>query len=188
MNNYKTFPLNTILTVTTGRLLTTPKGDKDNGISDLYEILGHMTGDIPFTHSLGRFADDCKPYLLLAFPDLSNADVDELDKMEGEYGWISNWLSRCVNEWGMQSEYSVGQILGGHEKKNPISELDEMIHEQPHIRECKGLSSSLLDALSEVNNLSELSDTEEQNAKAMYYLCEEYMQSIEFINDWNEYL
>ena len=127
LNNYKTFPLNTILTVTTGRLLTTSKSDGDNGIGDLYEILGHMTGDTPFTHSLGRFADDCKPYLLLAFSELSNADVDELDKMKGESGWISKWLDRCVNEWGIQPEYSIGQILGGHEKKNPILELEEMM-------------------------------------------------------------
>ena len=39
------FPLRTILTVTTGRLLTKAKGPRDNGIGDLYEILGYMTGD-----------------------------------------------------------------------------------------------------------------------------------------------
>ena len=37
------FPLRVVLTVTTGRLLTERRDAKDNGISDVYEILGHMT-------------------------------------------------------------------------------------------------------------------------------------------------
>ena len=125
--SYKQFPLSTILTVTTGRLLTTPKGDSDNGIGALYEILEHMTGESPFTHSLGRFAEECEPQLLLTVPELRNVRLDELDKMLKEPDGISNWLKRCVDEWGMQERYSVGQILGGHERINPIDELMERI-------------------------------------------------------------
>ena len=43
--NTKTFSLRTILTVTTGRLLTKGKTERDNGIGDLYEILGWMSGE-----------------------------------------------------------------------------------------------------------------------------------------------
>lgn len=70
----KKFPLRDVLTVTTGRLLTKGKGKDDNGIGDLYKILGHMTGDDGvMTHQLGRFSEECKPWLLKWFPELAEA-------------------------------------------------------------------------------------------------------------------
>lgn len=124
----KEFALCDILTITTGRLLTKPKGEGDNGIKLLYDILGHMTGEQPFTHSLGRFAEECKPYLLKTFPELSNVNIPELDKGEPSYEWINLWLERCVKEWGMKPTYMIGQIpKASHESKNPISELSDMM-------------------------------------------------------------
>ena len=43
MTQTKRFSLRTVLTVTTGRLLTAPTEDGGNGIGDLYEILGWIT-------------------------------------------------------------------------------------------------------------------------------------------------
>ena len=124
----KLFPLRTVLTVTTGRLLTLPKGKCDNGIGDLYELLEHMTGDAPYTHSLGRFSDECKPKLLKWFPELSNADLDELDRLLKQPDGINAWLKLCEEKWRMSPQYSIAaNTIDSHEHKNPITELAGMI-------------------------------------------------------------
>lgn len=124
----KEFALCDILTITTGRLLTKPEAKNDNGIANLYKILEHMTGESPFTHTLGRFSEECKPHLLKSFPELSNANLEELDKGECTYEWINSWIERCVNEWGMKPAYMIGQISkDSHESKNPIVELSDMM-------------------------------------------------------------
>jgi hypothetical protein len=51
------FHIGDILSITTGRL-TSPRG-----IDGIYDILGYMTEDSPFTTQLGRFAEECTPYL-----------------------------------------------------------------------------------------------------------------------------
>lgn len=120
------FPLRTILSVTTGRLLTKPKGDRDNGISDLYELLAHMTKDAPYTHSLGRFAEECKPHLLKQYPELNNADLDKLDLMKGDLNGIEGWLCLCESEWGMLPVYPIDHIpTTDHQHRNPVTELQE---------------------------------------------------------------
>jgi len=139
----KTFPLGTVLTVTTGRLLTTASGkDGDNGIGSLYEILGHMTDDSPYTTQLGRFSDECKPWLLRWFPELAEAS-NHLEESSGanslDYAIkcvkasgndvkhaISNWLELCIADWGMKREYEIGKIpKDDHVIKNVYDELVE---------------------------------------------------------------
>lgn len=117
----KQFPLRVLLTVTTGRLLTK--------ISDLYDILGWMTNDSPFTHQLPRFADECKPWLLRWFPKLANADallplLDEMiEKVGGERG-CEAWLDGLT----LEPEYDVPRIpRDDHEQKNPYDELVETL-------------------------------------------------------------
>lgn len=138
MNATKRFSLQTILTVTTGRLLTKPEGPSDNGIGDLYEILAWMTGDEPFTHALPRFANECKPWLYRWFPELKNAEahLDDLDyaikcvssAKKDVYFAIENWISLCVADWGMKDEYDVPKIpMDDHDVKNPIQELEDMV-------------------------------------------------------------
>jgi hypothetical protein len=139
----KTFALRTLLTVTTGRLLTKPKGPNDNGIGDLYEILGWMTNDEPMTHQLPRFSDECRPWLLRWFPELAearrhlleNTGPDSLDcaiKRAKKAGnnverAIGNWLESCVADWGMKREYDVGKIpVDDHDAKDAYEELTEM--------------------------------------------------------------
>lgn len=117
--NEKTFTLRTILTVTTGRLLTEPKGDCNNGIGDLYEILNHMTGDSAFTHQLVRFSDECKPWLFRWFPELkiANACLDKLDKWikidkigTAQKG-VKMWLAELkMLDPKIQDTYQVSQI------------------------------------------------------------------------------
>ena len=130
----RSFPLRVILTVTTGRLLTEGKGDNDNGISDLYELLGHMTGESPYTHTLGRFAEECKPYLYKWFPELAQAEaaLKSLDKWlkisptcadEG----VKMWLTELTMTTECKPEYEIGRIPNEkHIRKDPIGELVEM--------------------------------------------------------------
>lgn len=130
----RSFPLRVILTVTTGRLLTERKGDKDNGISDLYDILGHMTGESPYTHTLGRFAEECKPYLYKWFPELGQAEValsklDEMIKISPTAQWdaVMIWLAYLSEVTECKVEYEIGRIPNEkHVRKNPIGELVEM--------------------------------------------------------------
>lgn len=135
----KTFPLRVILTVTTGRLLTEGKGPNDNGIGDLYEILGFMTNDSPMTHQLGRFAEECKPWLYRWFPELQKAEepkwlarfdtlIEDSKHHESETieSAIETWL-KWIQEpgtLGLKSEYEIGTIpMDDHERKNPYDEL-----------------------------------------------------------------
>jgi hypothetical protein len=135
MNKTKRFTIRILLTVTTGRLLT--EGPDDNGISDLYDILGWMTGDAPFTHQLGRFAEECKPWLLRWFPELTpcgvNRSLEDLDRWLGadqiEGGEaIRMWLRELkVMFPNLKDGYDVPRIpQDDHEKKDPYDELVAM--------------------------------------------------------------
>lgn len=113
----KPFEVRVLLTCTTGRLLTKRKGERDNGIGDLYELLGWMTDDSPMTHQLGRFSRECAPYLLRWFPELSKADerLPELDRLlkanEPEEG-IEKWLASLqVRLPELKTSYEVPKIL-----------------------------------------------------------------------------
>lgn len=131
----KRFPLRVLLTVTTGRLLTEPKGERDNGISDVYEILGWMTNDEPFTHQLPRFADECRPWLFRWFPmlELANAEhamacLDVLMGTRGPRDGINEWLATTEKACGLQAEYDVPRIpADDHTAKHPYDELVEIM-------------------------------------------------------------
>ena len=130
----RTFPLRVVLSVTTGRLLTKPKDD-GNGISDLYELLGFLCGESPFTHQLPRFADDAKPWLLRWFPELEQMSHDVplqcLDVMLNEMPpaeAIEKWLSSAEAVYGLKAEYELEPIpRDNHTFKDPIQELAEMV-------------------------------------------------------------
>ena len=131
----KRFPLRVILTVTTYRLLTESKSPRDNGIGDLYKLLGWMTNDTPFTHQLSRLVKECQPWLLRWFPEIEIASVcmTNLDK------WLNRartcpdegvklWLAELQMTWpAIKDEYDVPRIpQDDHEHKNPYDELVTM--------------------------------------------------------------
>ena len=126
----KQFPLRVVLTVTTGRLLTERKGERDNGIGDLYELLNWMTNDDLFTHQLPRASRECKPWLLRWFPELERFGSDEslsvLDAAIKEHGpdiGCGAWLLSL----GQTSSYDVPRIpRDDHEYIDPIQEAAEM--------------------------------------------------------------
>jgi hypothetical protein len=137
MAETKRFPVRALLSVTTGRLLTETDDQHDgNGIGWLYELLGWMTNDSPFTHQLPRFNDECKPWLLRWFPELETADA-ALPRFDGmlnvarsdnaDAKSIDDTIRRWVNSLGLKAEYDVPRIpADDHEVKNPIDELVEM--------------------------------------------------------------
>lgn len=134
MPETKTFPLNVLLTVTTDRLLTRPKGG-GNGIGDLYEILGWMTSDSPMTHQLPRFAKECKPWLLRWFPEIGLVNLDQLDELRGNGGewnnildhWLKNQLAAIP---GLKESYDIPRIpMDDHDAINPLQELVDMVGE-----------------------------------------------------------
>ena len=96
----KEYPLNVVLTVTTGRLLTEGKKPNDNGIGDLYEIMNHMLDDNLTTLALPYGGEKCRPVLLGLFPELKVYNSEKvlvmLDKavekggMDGIKIWIKS--------------------------------------------------------------------------------------------------
>jgi hypothetical protein len=134
----KKFTLRTLLTVTTGRLLTEPEGPNDNGIGRMYQLLGWMTDDQPFTHQLGRFAEECKPWLLRWFPEIApcgvQSSLDSLDKWrdadrtERKTEFIKMWIAEQKLMFPeLKDEYEVPHIPSGtHTAKDPIAELIEL--------------------------------------------------------------
>lgn len=131
MSETKRFHVRDLLTVTTGRLLTKPDVD-GNGIENLYQLLGWMTNDEPFTHQLPRFAEECKPWLLRWFPELSQAKVEDLDLALSVPGVspldaIEKWLLDLQTVAGLKAMYDVPRIpADDHDRKNPLAELVEM--------------------------------------------------------------
>ncbi len=121
----KTFPLQALLSVTTGRLLMP--------IEDFYEILRWMTDDNPLPNQLGRFVTECTPWLLRWFPELSLAS-DELGTLDQLLENVNtstecksaceSWLSGLAATGSFKKTYEVPHIpQDDHERKDPIDEL-----------------------------------------------------------------
>lgn len=134
MAETKKFELRVLLTCTTRRLLTKPEGERDNGIGALYELLGWMTNDQPFTHQLPRFNDECQPWLLRWFPELAKAGtasaLTSLDVLlhTANCDPIEQWLMEQLQENPeLKAEYEVPRIpRDDHTRKNAYDELVEM--------------------------------------------------------------
>jgi hypothetical protein len=74
LNTTKDFPTLAVLSVTSGRLLTQKDASEGNGIDQIYEILGWMADDLPFTWQLGQFVEECKPWIYQWHPEIIEAD------------------------------------------------------------------------------------------------------------------
>ncbi len=112
----KLFHLGDILTVTTGKLVSTRHMD------GVYDILNFMTRDNLFTHQLGRANNECKPALLEQHPQLATVTGDDVTP-ENFKAWIE---AQCA-EFGEQ--LMVQQLAEhAHEVIDPFSELAEKVH------------------------------------------------------------
>lgn len=115
--NTQTFPLGTILTVTTGRLLC----DMD----DLYKILEFMAGEPVWTHQLPRVSDEATPHLLAQFPRLKEIEVPEQfegDTREELQEAVFEWLDKQIEIYG--NSFTVRPLpTEDHTSIDPISEI-----------------------------------------------------------------
>lgn len=137
----RTFPLRVVLTVTTGRLLTEPRGPQDNGISDLYEILNWITGDELFTHQLPRAERAAMPWLLKCFPELvpACASLDSLDRwlnsdQTGGQEAIKMWLTELRMMFPeIKDSYEVAPMPEGWTHIDAMIELETMVSDPSKI-------------------------------------------------------
>lgn len=115
----KQFHISDVLTVTTGKFVST------RHMEGVYEILNYMTGDSLFTHQLPRASEECKPYLLQQFPQLVEVTGDEVT-IEN---W-KDWLDQQIEKYGM---YFDVEPLPEEEHKfiDPISEMIEILSRTP---------------------------------------------------------
>lgn len=128
----KLFDLRTVLTSTTGFLLTKSDRPGDNGIGKLHELLDWMTNDSIFTHQLGRANEQCAPALLEWFPEL--IDVNKFnDDLSAEFAVIaaceidrSARIEACICRWvekfkavcGAKDFYDVPRLNAGLGKED----------------------------------------------------------------------
>lgn len=112
----KTFPLGTVLSITTGYLLA------PNGIGNVYEILNWMTGDNLYTHQLPRVSRECKPFLLRQFPQLASVDASGVTP-ENFQARMAEWVKLHGNEFAVEK-----LPPGEHYEIDPLSELAEKVH------------------------------------------------------------
>jgi hypothetical protein len=141
MTETKTFPLRVVLTVTTGRLLTEPRGPQDNGISDLYAILNWITGDNLYTHQLPRASETAKPYLLKCFPQLWPvcAGLNSLDQWiakdrTGGHEGIKMWLTEIRMMFpALKDSYDVAPMPDGWTHLDPLIELETMMSDRSKV-------------------------------------------------------
>ena len=115
----RNFDISDILSITTGRLVST------RHIEGVYDILNYMTGDNLFTHALPRASRECAPFLLEQHPQLSNVDASDVTREN----WQA-WLSEQRSFYG--DELPVKPVpKDAHELINPISELADMVVKAP---------------------------------------------------------
>lgn len=134
----KNFHLSDILTITTGRLVST------RHMEGVYEILNRMTEDNLFTHQLPRASMECAPILCALYPSLSEdalaGELDQLsfvmkddDTREIRQEKIEAWMAR-VKFTVSNLPFRDGDYLpvprlkeGQHLHIDPVEELGAMV-------------------------------------------------------------
>jgi hypothetical protein len=114
-----TFPIDEILTVTTGRLVA------HRGMDAVYEILNFLTGENLYTHQLVRAAPICAKFILQVYPELAKISTTDLDELLKKY----SDPKQAVNEWVEEirkenrDSYELMPLpVGMYQAMNPISE------------------------------------------------------------------
>jgi hypothetical protein len=128
----KSFHIGDVLSITTGRLVS------PEHIDGVYKILNWMTRDNLCTHQLPRVSEECEPWLLRWFPELSKAETWQLDQFLEEMQVLRDppgsakeaielWIDaqRCRHGW--PATYDIPRIpQDDHERKHPWDELVEL--------------------------------------------------------------
>jgi hypothetical protein len=119
MTDTRHFDLSDILTITTGRLVST------RHIDGVYDILNHMTGESLFTHQLPRACDSCAPALLAQHPQLHALEVPAFDNTDTVEADIAVWLAEQRQQFGTTLSVAVLRS-GDYTAMHPLRELGRM--------------------------------------------------------------
>jgi hypothetical protein len=115
----RSFHISDVLTITSGRLLSTRHMD------GLYDILGFATDSSPFTHQLPRLCDEVEPYLRAEHPELAKVEVPETfagETRDEVKASVDAWLETLYPTFG--TEVIVHRIPAeAHQSINPLREL-----------------------------------------------------------------
>lgn len=115
MQESRSFELGDVLSITTGRLVSSRL------IDGVYDILNYMTDDDLYTHQLPRASKECRPYLFDQHPQLVNVDATTVT---GE-NW-QTWLDEQKKLYG--DSLSVSPIpKDDHTIIDPIIEAEQMV-------------------------------------------------------------
>ena len=110
-NEKNPFTLGQVLSVTTSRLMC--------DIGGVYTILSHMTCQSLLTHQLGMAAEQCKPVLLQAFPELAGVELGEVNK--------DNYLDKCAALVAIHGDSFDCPLLSTWEYSDPIQSAIDIV-------------------------------------------------------------
>jgi hypothetical protein len=111
------FHIGDVLSVTTGRLIS------PRGMDGIYDILGYMTEDAPFTTQLGRFSDECSPYLMATIGEIIEPFSDVPEDIKDNLS-MYKWLHDVTDRMNGDPFVTVFKIDGeNHAVIDPITEL-----------------------------------------------------------------
>jgi hypothetical protein len=113
----KQFHISDILSITTGRLLSTRHMD------GIYDILDFLSQDELYTHQLPRAMKEFQPYLLEQFPQFVDIDKDLTQENCGV------WLQKQTVKFGEMFVVTISfeDIKRLHSYNNPLDELITMV-------------------------------------------------------------
>lgn len=128
----KSFHISDVLSITTGRLVST------RHVEGIYDILNWMTGDSIFTHQIPRAMKHCEPVLCEAFPQLTGDAIEakcelmsDLDRRITEAGRDREKVEQVCAEWLSKMEGIYGThfdvpTLAEWERRDPVEEAVEV--------------------------------------------------------------
>ena len=129
------YPVDVVLSLSTGRLVTREESDGSNGFQHVHELITHMLGYDVWTHQLPRVAPQCEEEIRKQFPELSMVNTGPLDLLVERHQGnqekiresINQWVAREIDRCGLQADYEVAPIANPPEPRNPLAELSEMV-------------------------------------------------------------
>jgi hypothetical protein len=112
------FHIGDILSITTGKLVS------PRLISGVYDILGYMTDDTPYTTQLGRFKEECLPYLEQTLGDAIKPYSEIPDTITDSLS-LYKWLHSVTDGMGGDPFLNVHKIdEKDHSVMDPMTELE----------------------------------------------------------------
>lgn len=119
----RSFPLGSILSVVTGRLVS-----RDH-IGGVYEVCDFMSGEQTFTHALPRVSDEATPEILRQHPALAAVVVPDFTGGASE---VFAWLAEQEEVFGTHLALTPMAPVD-HTSIDPVSELRMMRPDAPII-------------------------------------------------------